>query len=80
MDVLKQYIHTARYEEDVREILDYFVLKRYLCKQNAGGKTSDYDSCMYLTTDYYYTIYESTGMLGKNKRIVNAPADSTNFL
>lgn len=74
-EVLRQFIYQAKYEENIRDMLDYFVLKRYMGKQVEGKKVVEKEFCMYLTVDYFYTIYKSTGKVGRNKMMLTLPVE-----
>lgn len=79
-EVLRQFIYSTKYEESIRDMLDYFVLKRYLCREVDGKKVLEKDLCMYVTVDYFYTIYKSTGKVGRNKMMLTLPVEKVKLV
>lgn len=57
IDVISQFIKTSKYEESIKEIFEYFVLKIYKIEEVGSKSNKNKQMILFLTIDYFYTVY-----------------------
>lgn len=57
IDVISDFIRNSKYEENIKEIFEYFVLKIYKAEEVSSKAAKTKPIILFLTIDYFYTIY-----------------------
>jgi hypothetical protein len=80
--VISDFIQKTKYEENIKEIFEYFVLKYYAAedvnpKNNQKNKPKDVR--LFLTIDYFYTIYGMNEETGEQELLARMPIEETDL-
>lgn len=73
LDKIKEFVIKEKIEENIKELFDFFVMRRFLVKEIDKKNSEKYDVVIYLTIDYYYTIYQYDKEKRKHKLLANVP-------
>ena len=77
VDLLTEFFKRSKYEENIKEILEHFVLKIYKV-QEVGQKTESLRAAfLFLTIDYFYTIYTVNSDTKEYEFLTGFPIEET---
>lgn len=75
--VISDFIQKTKYEENIKEIFEYFVLKYYAVEE-VGGKTAKPRALgLFLTIDYFYALYGTNEETGEQELLLRMPIEET---
>ena len=75
IEIIKDFIDKEKIEENIKEFFDHFVLRRFLVKESDHKKAAKNDIIIYLTIDYYYSIYLFDKETKKHAVLANVPIE-----
>lgn len=80
ISVIGEFIKRSKYEESIKEILEHFVLKIYKVQEVGQKSDSHRPAFLFLTIDYFYTIYTVNVDTNDYEFLTRFPIEETELL
>ena len=77
---LRELFYLEKIEENIKELFDHFIMRRFLVKEADLKSACKNDVILYLTIDYFYNIYLFDKTTKKATLIADVPIEKMNFL
>ena len=80
IDLISDFIKQTKYEENIKEIFEYFVLKYYVAEDINPKTAKPKKVGLFLTIDYFYAIYGTDEETGEQELLIRMPVEETELI
>jgi hypothetical protein len=79
VETMHDYMAKEKIEENIKELFDHFVMRRFLVRESDAKSAAAHDVIVYLTVDYFYSIYQFNKTTKKHSVMANVPIEKVSL-